>query len=88
MVVPKSLRPFPTTKKKGKQTNKFGFFPINPQIQRDLKSRVGGRQLEGGRGSLTVGGTDWARFSQSPPHALLLQSSPPRAGSGSWGRIG
>lgn len=45
-----------------------------------------GGSLKGGRGSLTAGETDGARFSQSPPHARLSQSSPPRAGSGSWGR--
>ena len=45
-----------------------------------------GGSLKGGRGSLTAGETDGARFSQSPPNARLSQSSLPRAGSGSWGR--
>lgn len=74
----------PSSKKK-REANKFVFSPINPEIQRDLKSRVGGRQFEGGKGVPDRRGDG---------RGSLLSVSSPRPGSsvlaagsrsGSWG---
>ena len=43
----------PPEKEREREANKqiwIFFFPINPEIQRDLKRRVGGRQFKGGKG--------------------------------------
>lgn len=80
------LSPLPKRERERERSKQIWIFPINPEIQRDQKSYVRGRQFEGGRGSLTAGETDGARFSQSPPHARVPRSSPPGAGSESWGR--
>lgn len=78
----------PPEKKREKQTNKFGFFffPINLEIQRDLKRRVGGRQFKGGKGVPDRRGDGRGSLLCVSSHARVSQSSPPGAGSGSWGR--
>lgn len=85
-----NLRPFPTTGKKererSKQTNLDFFFPINLEIQRDLKRRVGGRQFKGGKGVPDRRGDGRGSLLCVSSHARVSQSSPPGAGSGSWGR--
>lgn len=74
----RNLRPFlPEKRDREKQTNKFGFFSINLEIQRDLKRRVGGRQFKG-RGPRPQE-TDGAHFSASPSHARVSQSCPARS---------
>lgn len=86
------LSPLPKKKKKEirkrgreREANKLGFFPINPEIQRDLKSFVGRRRLEKGKGVPARRGDG---------RGSLLSVSSPRPGSsalaarvvsGSWG---
>lgn len=81
IVVPEEPATFPHYQKKEKQTNKFGFFPVNPEIQRDLKSRVGGRQFKEGKGAPSRRGDG---------RVSLLSVSSPRPGSSvlaAWSRL-
>lgn len=84
----RNLQPFPTAKKKkrerSKQTN-LDFPPSIPKYNEIRRAVWEGGSLKGGRGSLIAGETDGARFSVSSPRRVS-RSSPPGAGSGSWGR--
>lgn len=59
---------------------------MNPKIQRDLKRCVGGRQFEGGNGVPDRKRDEQGSLLGLLPTPRLLQSLPPRAGSGRPGR--
>lgn len=76
MVVPEEPATFShrEKKKKEREANKQIWIspPSIPKYNEIRRAVWEGDSLKGGRGSLTAGETDGARFSQSPPHASFL----------------
>lgn len=84
MVVPEEPATFShreKKKKRSKQTN-LDFPPSIPKYNEIRRAVWEGGNLKRGRGSLTAGETDPARFSQSPPHAGFLGPRRPEPAPG------